>query len=180
MSEQRSENSYINNDIIPFLNTHFDYPIHDAERVKINDVPVFRPSGGRAGSIDIVYYHNDEPVLLVEAKAENKSHEKALIQALRYLRDFPVDKKEYSINSNFPKFIATTVGKNIKFYKWEIDYNKQVPNFKATEIEIIPFRELLQYYGLTKEYRARILEPRNFKVDFFDELIVIFKYHKKT
>jgi len=179
MPERRSENSYINNDILPFLASNFGYPIHDAERVKINDVPIFRPSGGRAGSIDIVYYHNGEPVLLVEAKAENISHEKALMQALKYLRDFPVDKKEYSINGNFPKFIITTVEKNIKFYKWEIDYNKQIPDFRAEEIDIIPFEELLQYYGLNKEYKPRILEAKNLKIDFFDELTAIFRYHKK-
>lgn len=178
---KQSENSYINNDILPFLASNFGYPIHDAERVKINDVPIFRPSGGRSGStIDIVYYHNGEPVLLVEAKAENKTHEKALVQALRYLRDFPVDKKEYSVNGNFPKFVATTVEKNIKFYKWEIDYSKQVPDFKAKEIDdIIPFEKLLKYYGLSEGYRPRILEPQNFKIDFFDELIAIFRYHKK-
>ncbi|MFH1233776.1 MAG: N-6 DNA methylase [Patescibacteria group bacterium] len=176
---KRSENSYINNDILPFLASNFGYPIHDAERVKINDVPIFRPSGGRAGSIDIVYYHNSEPVLLVEAKTKHKSHEKALVQALRYLRDFPVDKKEYSVNGNFPKFVSTTVEKSIKFYKWEIDYSKQVPDFKAEEIDIVPFEELLKYYGLSEGYRPRILEPQNFKIDFFDELIAIFKYHKK-
>ncbi|MFH1712811.1 MAG: N-6 DNA methylase [Candidatus Jacksonbacteria bacterium] len=180
MPEKRSENSYINNDILPFLASNFGYPIHDAERVKINDVPIFRPSGGRSGStIDIVYYHNGEPVLLVEAKTENKSHEKALIQALRYLRDFPVDKKEYSVNGNFPKFVATAVEKSIKFYKWEIDYGKQVPDFKAEAIDVIPFEELLKYYGLSEGYKPRILEPRNFKIDFFDEMIAIFKYHKK-
>ncbi|MBU4512774.1 hypothetical protein KKD19_06090, partial [Patescibacteria group bacterium] len=78
MPEKRSENSYINNDILPFLASSFGYPIHDAEKVKINDVPIFRPSGGRSGSIDIVYYHNGEPVLLVEAKTKHKSHEAAL------------------------------------------------------------------------------------------------------
>ncbi len=179
MSEKRSENSYINNDILPSLARDFDYPIHDAERVRINDIPIFRPSGGRAGSIDIVYYHNDVPMLLVEAKTKNKSHEKALNQALRYLRDFPVDKKEYSINGNFPKFIATTVEKTIKFYKWKIDHNKQIPDFKTEEIDIIPFKELLKYYGLSEGYKPRILESQNFKIDFFDELTAIFKYHKK-
>ena len=182
MPEKRSENSYINNDIIPFLHSKYGYPIHDAEKVKINDVPIFRPSGGRSGStIDIVYYHNSEPVLLVEAKAKHKNHKDALKEALVYLKNFPIDKTGFAPSGLPPKILATTVGKDIKFYKWkiEIDEKKQVPEYKTEEINILPFEELLQYYGLSKEYKARILEPKNFKIDFFDELIAIFKYHKK-
>lgn len=179
MPEQRSENSYINNDILPFLASNFGYPIHDTERVKINDVPIFRPSGGRAGSIDIVYYHNDEPVLLVEAKTKHKSHEVALKEALVYLKNFPIDKPEFAPSSLPPKILATTVAKDIKFYKWSIDYSKPIPDFITEEIEILSFEKLLSYYGLVEEYRARILEPKNFATDFFDELISIFKLHEK-
>lgn len=179
MPEKRSENSYINNDILPFLASNFDYPIHDAERVKINDVPIFRPSGGRAGSIDIVYYHNGEPVLLVEAKTKHKSHENALKEALVYLKNFPIDKTEFAPSGLPPKIIATTVGKDVKFYKWGIDYSKPIPDFATEEIGVLPFEELISYYGLSEEYKARILEPKNFSVDFFDELISIFKFHKK-
>jgi len=179
MPEKRSENSYINNDILPFLASNFGYPIHDAEKVKINDVPIFRPSGGRAGSIDIVYYHNGEPVLLVEAKTKHKSHEAALKEALVYLKNFPIDKTEFSPSGLPPKILATTVGKDIKFYKWSIDYSKPIPDFTTEEIKVLPFEELISYYGLSVEYRARILEPKNFSIDFFDELISIFKYHKK-
>jgi len=179
MSEKRSENSYINNDILPFLASSFGYPIHDAERVKINDVPIFRPSGGRAGSIDLVYYHNGEPVLLVEAKSKHKSHDAALKEALIYLKNFPIDKPQFAPSGLPPKILATTVGKNIKFYKWKIDYSKPIPDFITEEIEVLPFEEVIEYYGLAKEYKARILEPKNFSIDFFDELISIFKYHKK-
>jgi hypothetical protein len=179
MLEQRSENSYIVNDILPFLTSNFGYPIYDAERVKINDVPIFRPSGGRAGSIDIVYYHNGEPVLLVEAKTKNKSHEAALKEALVYLKNFPVDKSEFAPSGLPPKILATTVGKDIKFYKWSIDYSKPIPDFITEEIEVFSFEKLLSYYGLIEEYKARILEPKNFATDFFDELISIFKLHEK-
>ena len=179
MQEKRSENSYINNDILPFLASNFGYPIHDAEKVKINDIPIFRPSGGRAGSIDIVYYHNQEPVLLVEAKTKHKSHDVALKEALVYLKNFPVDKPEFSPSGLPPKILATTVGKDIKFYKWKIDYSKPIPDFLTEEIEIMPFEKLILYYGLVEEYIARILEPKDFAVDFFDELVSIFKYHKK-
>lgn len=99
MPRGQSENSYIANEILPLLAGGFGYPIHDSQRVKINDVPIFRPSGARSGStIDIVYYHNGEPVLLVEAKREHWSHETALKQALDYLRNFPVEHKEVEIN----------------------------------------------------------------------------------
>ena len=179
MPETRSENSYINNDILPFLASNFGYPIHDAERVKINDVPIFRPSGGRAGSIDIVYYHNGEPVLLVEAKTKHKSHEAALKEVLVYLRNFPIDKTEFAPSGLPPKILATTVGKNIKFYKWSIDYSKPIPDFITDEIEVLSFEKLLSYYGLVEKYKARILESKNFATDFFDELISIFKLHKK-
>src|SRR3989344_7397653 len=179
MPEKRSENSYINNDILPFLASNFGYPIHDAEKVKINDIPIFRPSGGRAGSIDIVYYHNQEPVLLVEAKTKDKSHDVALKEALVYLKNFPVDKPEFSPSGLPPKILATTVGKDIKFYKWKIDYSKPIPDFLTEEIQIMPFEKLISYYGLVEEYVARILEPKDFAVDFFDELVSIFKYHKK-
>ena len=179
MPEQRSENSYINNDILPFLASNFGYPIHDADRVKINDVPIFRPSGGRAGSIDIVYYHNDEPVLLVEAKTKHKSHEAALKEALVYLKNFPIDKPEFAPSGLPPKILVTTVGKDIKFYKWSIDYSKPIPDFITEEIEVLSFEKLLSYYGLVEEYKARILEPKNFATDFFDELISIFKLHEK-
>lgn len=181
MPEKRSENSYINNDILPFLASNFGYPIHDSEQVKINDVPIFRPSGGRAGSIDIVYYHNGEPVLLVEAKTKHKSHEVALKEALVYLKNFPIDKTEFAPSGLPPKILATTVGKDIKFYKWkiEVDEKKQIPEYQTEEISILSFEKLLQYYGLSEGYQARILEPQNFKVDFFDELLAIFKHHKK-
>jgi hypothetical protein len=171
MPEKRSENSYINNDILPFLASNFGYPIHDAEKVKINDIPIFRPSGGRAGSIDIVYYHNGEPVLLVEAKAKHKSHEDALREALVYLKNFPIDKTEFAPSGLPPKILATTVGKDIKFYKWSLNYSKSIPDFTTEEIKIMPYEELILYYGLAAEYKARILEPKDFSVDFFDELI---------
>ncbi len=179
MADKRSENSYINNDILPFLASNFGYPIHDAERVKINDVPVYNASGGRGGSMDIVYYQNNIPLLLVEAKADHKNHIEALEQALRYLKNFPYARKEFSETGTLPKFLATTVGKNIKFYKWKFDYSNEIPEFATEEIEVTPFEVLLSYYGLSDNYVPRIIEPQNFSSDFFDELISVYKYHSK-
>lgn len=179
MIEKRSENSYINNDIIPFLNSNFGYPIHDATKVRINDVPIFNPSGGRRGTMDIVYYKDGVPLLLVEAKSDNKSHDNALKQALSYLKDFPYNRKEFSETGTLPKFLATTVGAKPKFYKWSFDYSHEIPEFVTEEIEVLPFEVLLSYYGLSDNYIPRILEPKNFNSDFFDELISIYKYHSK-
>lgn len=65
---KRSEASYIVHNIVPLFEK-LGYPkAGDHERVKINDVPIFNPSGGRSGSMDIVYYHEGEPILPVEAK----------------------------------------------------------------------------------------------------------------
>lgn len=180
MPRGQSENSYIANEILPLLASGFGYPIHDSSKVKINDVPIFRPSGARSGStIDIVYYHNGEPVLLVEAKREHRSHETALKQALDYLRNFPVEHKEFAPSGMPPKFLATTVGREIKFYKWAIDYSKPIPDFLTEEVEILSFNKLLEYYGLNEEYEARVLDARGFKADFFDELVAIFKTDAK-
>ncbi len=180
MPREQSENSYIANEVLPLLASGFGYPINDSSRVKINDVPIFRPSGARSGStIDIVYYHNDEPVLLVEAKREHKSQDAALRQALDYLRNFPIDHKEFAPSGMPPKFLAITVGREIKFYKWAIDYSKPIPDFLTEEVEILPFNKLLEYYGLNEEYKPRILDARGFKADFFDELVAIFKTDAK-
>lgn len=179
MLNQQSENSYIANEILPLLASGFGYPIHDSTRVKINDVPIFRASGGRAGSMDIVYYHNGEPVLLVEAKREHKSHDAALEEVLVYLRNFPVNHKEFAPSGMPPKFLATTVGRDIKFYKWVIDYSKPIPDFSTEEVSVLPFNKLLEYYGLSEQYEARVLDAKGFKADFFDELVAIFKTDTK-
>jgi hypothetical protein len=163
----RSENDYIFNDILPFLHSNYNFPIHDSTRVKINSVPIFSPSGGRtASTIDIVYYQNGVPLLLVEAKTKHKTHESALKQALIYLKNFPYDKPEFSANGKKPKYIATSVGTEIQFYKWSIDYEKA--DFIAESTELITFDKLLVEYGLSKGYK-----------DFFDELIDIFTSRDK-
>ncbi len=87
---KRSEDSYIVHNVIPLL-AKLGYPgAGDYEQVKINDVPIFRPSGGRSGStMDIVCYHSGEPLLLVEAKTKHKTHSYALKEAEAYLKKFP-------------------------------------------------------------------------------------------
>lgn len=176
MNYDRSEDDYIVNDILPFLASNFDYPIHDSERVKIKSVPIFRPSGGKSGSApDIVYYHNQEPVLLVEAKRRHKSHTEALRETLNYLKNFPIDHKEYAPSGLPPKILATTVGTDIKFYKWSIDYSKPIPDFLTEEVPIMSYDNILAYYGFGADYQARSITEKEFKTDFIDELVAIFR-----
>lgn len=172
---QRSEYSYIANDILPLLHNLYGYPIHDAEKVKINDVPIMRASGARSGAaIDLVYYHDGEPLIIVEAKRDTKSHEAALKEALNYLRNFPKELKEFSESGKRPKFLATTVGKEVKFYKWryDIDYEDYVADPLRKDVS---YNDLLAYYGFSRKYKARLLKPEEFKADFFDELIDMFR-----
>ncbi len=172
MSE-RSETSYIVHDIIPLF-TKLGYPgAGDHERVKTNDVPIYRPSGGRSGSaIDIVYYHSGEPILLVEAKRKHKSHESALKEAQNYIRNFPIDDKHYAPSGRSPRYIATTVGREIKFYHHRFDVSKDgILKQIAEPINILTFDKLLEIYGLIKGYKAKILTAESFIKDFLNELV---------
>ena len=135
----RSEDSYITHDIIPIL-SEYGYPgIGDFKEVRIKEVPWYRPSGGIGGKMDVVYYHNGEPILLVEAKKEHKTHESALKEAKTYIWYFPVSEKEYAPSGRAPKYIATTVGNEIKFYKHRYDTENGHPVQHSDLIErIIP------------------------------------------
>jgi len=162
----RSESSYIVHDIIPLFKA-LGYPgAGDSERVKVNDVPVFRPSGGRSSStMDIVYYHNGEPLLIVEAKRKHKSHNAALREAQEYRKNFPVKKKEYA---------PSGVGNDIQFYKdIFIVENNQLKQFAKPE-NIMKFAELLEFYGLVADFKPRILTGQNFTQEFLSELIRLY------
>ena len=175
MSE-RSEFSYIVHDIIPLF-TKYGYPgTGDHERVKINDVPIYRPSGGRSGStIDIVYYQDGEPLLIVEAKSKHKSHEQALKEAKKYIINFPTEDKKYAPSERRPRFIATTVGREIKFYRHRFEITES-DNFEqiAESIPILTFNELLEEYGLVRGYKAKILNAERFRKEFLNELTAIY------
>lgn len=172
---KRSEFSYIVHNVIPLF-AKYGYPAAgDHERVRINDVPIYRASGGRSAStMDIVYYHAEEPILLVEAKRDQKSHEAALKEAKNYLKNFPVSDKKYAPSGRAPLYIATTVGREIKFYRnrYQIENDQllQIPE----QVEILTFDELLEQYGLIKGYKPKILEPESFRKDFLNELIAVY------
>lgn len=170
---ERSEASYIVHDVIPLFARYGYPPAGDREHVKVNDVPVYRPSGGRSGStMDIVYYYSGEPVLLVEAKRENRSHEKALGEAENYLRNFPVKDNKYAPSGRPPRYIATTVGREIKFYHHRFEVSEDGLLRQVSEpVNILTFDELLEQYGLIKGYKAKPLVPESFRKDFLNELV---------
>lgn len=172
---ERSEPSYIVHNIIPLF-AKYGYPgAGDHERVRINEVPIYRPSGGRSGStMDIVYYHSGEPLLLVEAKSDQKSHDVALKEAQNYLRNFPVADKKYAPSGRAPLYIATTVGREIKFYRnrYQIENDQllQIPD----PVEILTFDELLEKYGLIRGYKPKVLDAESFGKDFLPELVSVY------
>lgn len=169
---KRSEASYILHDIVPLF-VKYGYPgAGDPERVKVNDVPTYRPSGGRSGAtMDIVYYHNGEPLLLVEAKSSHKSHDSALKEAQNYLRNFPEDDKRYAPSGRSPRYIATTVGREIKFYHHHFEVSRDGKLKQIAEpINILTFDELLDRYGLIKGYKAKVLTAESFTKEFLSEL----------
>jgi SAM-dependent methyltransferase len=170
---ERSEASYIVHDVIPLF-ARYGYPsAGDRDHVRVNDVPVYRPSGGRSGStMDIVYYYSGEPLLLIEAKRENRSHEKALNEAENYLRNFPVKDNKYAPSVRPPRYIATTVGREIKFYHHRFEVSEDGLLRQISEpVNILTFDELLEQYGLIKGYKAKPLGPESFGKDFLNELV---------
>jgi len=172
----RSEASYIVHDVLPLF-ARYGYPsAGDREHVKVNDVPVYRPSGGKSGStMDIVYYYNGEPLLLVEAKREKRSHEKALEESENYLRNFPTKDKKFAPSGRQPRYIATTVGREIRFYRHRFDVSPDGLLKQISEpINILTFDELLEQYGLIKGYKPKTLEPESFRKDFLNELAAVY------
>ncbi|MBI4824507.1 MAG: N-6 DNA methylase [Nitrospirae bacterium] len=172
---ERSESDYILNDIVPLL-TRFGYPnAGDHERIKVDTIPTFGATGKKSGSMDIVYYHEGEPLLLVEAKRKYKAHDAALKQAEYYIRNFPSDKKEYAKSGIPPRYIATTVGKEIKFYYYKTDIKNGIAIRQISEpIEILRFDELLEKYGLVKGYKPKTLDAESFRKDFLNYLLDVY------
>lgn len=172
--KSRTEISYLVQFVLPFLSTHYNYPNpEDYEHVKIDEIPVRIGSGIKKP--DAVYYWDCVPILLIEAKKEGKSESDAQDQALSYIRNFPVTNKDYSKDGRRPRFIATTVGKEINFYAHR--YELKGPNFKdwLEKIDILPsFTEILAEYGLSPKYVSKVLTPQDFRRNLLDELMAIY------
>ena len=167
---ERSEDSYIVHDIIPLL-SKLGYPgTGDHERVKIKEVPIYRPSGGIAGKMDIVYYQDGEPVLLVEAKRAGRSIEQAQDEAENYLRNFPIKSKKYAPSKKSPCYFAITIGREVKFYYHHVTLEDGQFAQVSEPIDILAFDKLLEQYGLTPGYKPKKLDTKLFIKEFLPEL----------
>lgn len=158
--------------VLPILSSEYNYPQStDQKRVKIHQIPI--RVGSKVYKADVVYYYEGVPVLLLEAKKENKTEEEAQEEALSYVRNFPV--KEYSKDGRRPKFIATSVGKGINFYihRYKISRKGDYQDW-LEKISVLPFKKLLSEYGLTPEYKPISLISTKFLYDFLYELMVIY------
>ncbi len=169
---KRSEFSYIVHNVIPLF-TKYGYPAAgNHERVRINDVPIYRASGGRSAStIDIVYYHNGKPVLLIEAKREGGSQKQALEEAENYLINFPVRDGIFAPTGERPCYFAITIGREVKFYKHRVEVFEDGQFVQVSEpIDILTFAELFEKYGLTPGYKPKKLDTQSFVKEFLPGL----------
>ena len=166
--ENRSEDSYIVNDILPAF-ADYGYPVAgDSENLKIKGDIRIR-MGSTYKEPDVVFYANGIPVLLVEAKREGKSQngrKDAEDQARSYIRNFPIEK--YSRDGRPPQYAAVTIGKKIYFYKYEFDINQYGALIDKLEPikDILTYDELRKAYGL-KEREKPKLTPESFKNVFY-------------
>lgn len=178
MKQERSEIAYIIQDILPIME-QYDFPrAEDKENVKVHSVPV--RIGSSVKKPDVVYYWQEVPVLILEAGRPNKSETDCKDQAFSYLKNFPADKKQYSIDGRKPKFIATAVGREIKFYqhKFEIDDKGELKEWLETFDKILTLEELLEFYGLSPGYQPKILSIEEFE-EFLGNILSVYKLKKE-
>lgn len=176
-NNQRPEIAYLVQNILPLFASQFDYPLpEDEENTKIDEIPINVGSG--IDKPDVVYFCEDVPVFLIEAKRPDKSLEKTIKQALSYIRNYPVD--TYSKGSIRPRFFAVTIGKQIVFFAHRFEMEKN--NFKdwAEKLEApIVFSELLEEYGLKKIEKKEVFTPDVFRKEILNELGPIYKFGEK-
>src|SRR3989344_198097 len=176
-NNQIPEISYLIQNILPLFASQFNFPLpEDEQKTKIDQMPVRIASGVKKP--DVVYYWENVPVFLIEAKKEGRSENDAVEQALSYIRNFPV--KEYSKDGIRPRFFAVTIGKQIFFYAHRFEIEKN--NFKdwAEKLETpIVFSELLQEYGLKKIEKKIVFTPNVFHKEVLNELGPIYKFEEK-
>jgi len=172
---QRPEISFLVQHVLPVLSTNYNYPNpEDYEHVKIDEIPVRIASSIKKP--DVVYYWEGVPVLLIEAKKQGKSESDAQDQALSYVRNFPVKDKSYSSDGRRPRFVVTTIGKQIYFYVHRHEMKGQDFTDWLEKLDVIPsFTEVLSEYGLSPGYVPKSLTPSDFRRNFLNELMAIYK-----
>lgn len=168
MTENRSEDSYIFHDILPSF-ADFGYPTagnHQNLKIK-GDVKI--KMGSTYKEPDVVYYAEEIPVLVVEAKKEKQSKTEAEEQVKSYIRNFPIEK--YSKDGRPPQYAAVTIGKKIYFYKYEHDINEHggITDRLEEITDVLSYDELRLKYGL-EEAKKPHLTTDDFK-DLFYQLV---------
>ncbi len=167
--QNRSEDSYIYQDILPAFE-EYGYPSRsDTQNLKIKSIRI--RIGSRYFYPDVVYYADDVPVLLVEAKKEGKSKRNAEEQAKSYIHNFPIE--QHSRDGRPPQYAAVTIGRRIFFYRFEREQNKYggIINRLVEQATILTFQELRHRYGLV--VRKPAIDSYTFKVVFY-ELVAAF------
>lgn len=175
-NSQRPEIAYLVQNILPLLTSQYGFPVPEDElHLKIDEVPIRIGSGVKKP--DAVYYWNEVPVFLIEAKKEGKSEEDAIDQALSYIRNFPIQK--YSKNSIKPRFFAITVGRRISVYAHRFEIEGKNLKDWAERLEVpMHFPELLADYGLVDIIKQEVLTAGKFRTAVFNELIAIYKFQE--
>lgn len=175
---KRPEISFLVQTILPILSSQYGFSQpDDYEHTKIQEIPV--RMGGTIHKPDVVYYWDGVPVVLVEAKREDQSLKEAQGEALSYVKNFPTDER-YSKDGRRPKYVAITIGKEIKFYLTKFEVTPQ-GDFKdyLIPLDTIPtFKDILNRYGLIPEYKPKILSPDEFREEFLNELLAIYTLDK--
>jgi len=171
---QRPEISFLVQHVLPILSSQYDYPDpEDYEHVKIHEIPI--RIGSSVTKPDVVYYWDGVPVLLIEAKKGGKSELDACTQGLSYIRNFPVHNRAYSKDGRRPRFLATTVAKEINFYVHRYEIEGQDFKDWLEPLATKPsFLELLSEYGLSPGYEPAVLTASDFRRNFLNELMAIY------
>lgn len=87
------------------------------------------------------------------------------------LRNFPINNKEFALSGRPPRYIATTVGREIQFYHHRFEVSEDGILKQVSEpINILSFDELLEKYGLVPGYKPKVLDAESFRKDFLCEL----------
>jgi len=173
---QRPEISFLVQHILPILSANYNYPNpEDNVHVKIDEIPIRIASSIKKP--DVVYYWEGVPVLLIEAKTQGGSDSVAQDQALSYLRNFPSQNKNYSSDGRRPRFVITAIGsKEINFYAHRHEMKGQDFTDWLEKLDVIPsFAEVLSEYGLSPGYVPKSLTPSDFRRNFLNELMAIYK-----
>lgn len=162
--KKRPEISFVIHNIIPLFEK-LGYPkAGDSENLKIqSDIKI--QIGSETKYPDLVYYHNGDPILLIEAKRPNKPD--PTNQAFSYVRLFPSER--YSKNKVRPKYFACTDGPFIsKFYKYTPTLNESTGDIEDNFLELkepLTYQQLLEELGFTGTKPE--LTPNNFHQDVF-------------